>query len=47
MSYLDVEELEGDIWVFDTSSLIHVKELIKPVRRQDILDAPYYIVREG
>ena len=29
----------GDIWVFDTSSLINVKELIKPSRRQDVLDA--------
>ena len=29
----------GGIWVFDTSSLINVKELIEPSRRQDVLNA--------
>lgn len=47
MSYLDVEELVGEIWVFDSSSLIHVKELIKPVHRQDVLDAVTTLCENG
>ena len=37
----------GDIWVFDTSSLINVKELINPNKRQDVLDALAGLCEEG
>jgi len=37
----------GDLRVLDTSSLINVKELIKPERRRDVLDALAGLCEEG
>ena len=42
-----MEPIEGETWVIDTSSLIHVKELVNPVHRQDVLDAFTILCEKG
>ena len=38
---------EGDVWVLDTSSVINVKELIRPECRRDALDTLSRLCDEG
>lgn len=38
---------DGEIWVIDTSSLINVKELIRPGRRQEVLTKFSHLCDQG